>query len=414
MRELRDLIIRFIKMINIKMEYNQQHRITCLLGAGAVVDIGGPFTDTITQQIEKQNPFIAEISLQLKLYYGDKGYNFEDVFHAIESLRSYSNIKTAVKGYKPILGAFTSQDNPKYFDSLELIKAEQEILEILSKLIVEYDNQIMKCEHNWYINFWRELNNILTLDIFTLNYDSTIQKSLIDYTDGYEEVKGSNYFRFNPSKIIQTQKPRVINLHGSIYYGYLNDKDINRYILEDDFNEMYKYNQFKEAKETWTGRSSNYTQSGEIAQISPIITGLRKTDKLLTYPMSVYNNIFMNSVFTSPNLLVCGYSFGDKHINKIIEKITSIHGQNRKIVLITYINDEAKRDWTPDTHAMEWLDNDTFIFIAKAFNESRPFENKYKYSNPMISKDGRVQIYFEGFKNTIEYYKEDIIKFFKD
>src|SRR5699024_4053454 len=107
-----------------------------------------------------------------------------------------------------------------------------------------------------------------------------------------------------------------------------------------------------------------------------------------------------SSIFISPLLLICGYSFGDKYINKIIEKITSIHGNNRRVVLITYISDEQRNDWCPDPSLMEWLDNETFTFIAKAFNEYRPFDNLLEYTNPLKSKDGKVLIYLEGFQST--------------
>lgn len=400
--------------MNIKV--TEKNRINCLLGAGAAIDINGPSTNLITSTIKRRNSFIEDISLMLNEYYGNNNYNFEDVFHAIESLRSFSNLRSSVKAHKPVIGAFLSEKNHKYFDTVELIRAEHDILDILSDLIFEYDNQFsVSDDHDWYKSFWNELNQRMSLDVFTLNYDSTIQHSLQEnFNDGFEAVDDASYKRFNPKIILETKKSRVLNLHGQINYGYLNDKDPNRFALEDDFSDLYKFQCFAEAKSTWFGRSSNYAQSGDIAQISPILTGLRKTDKLLTYPMSVYNNILINSIYTNPNLFICGYSFGDKHINKIIERVFSIHREHRKIVLITYINNESRRHWSPDPATMDWLNNDMFTFIAKAFNEFRPFEDKYQYINPLVSKDGRVMIYFEGFKKTIEEHGHDIISFFNN
>lgn len=404
--------IKLIKRIIIGSQDDFNNRVTCILGAGAVVDIGGPLTDRITQEIVKKNCLIAEIADKLDNYYGKDNYNFEDIFHVIESLRSFTGKKSAVKSYKPAIGAFSTIES-KYMNSAELIKAEHDIINILSKLILKYDNNIFSEDNKWYADFWNEFISIYKLDIFTLNYDSTIQKSLGEnITDGFEGVEGAEYKRLNPKKLISTRTSRVINLHGSIYFGYLRDKNQNRFALEDDFNELYRYDNFDKASQTWSGRSSNFAQSGDRVQISPIITGLRKTDKLLNFPLSIYNNILMNSVIKSPYLLISGYSFGDQHVNKIIEKMTSIHGESRRIVLITYLNDEAKQNWHPDPSVMDWLSNETFVFFAKSFNEYRPFEKGFVFKNPMISNDGKVRVYFDGFKKTIKDHKEEIINFF--
>ncbi|MFB5283898.1 SIR2 family protein [Peribacillus sp. Hz7] len=133
--------------------------------------------------------------------------------------------------------------------------------------------------------------------------------------------------------------------------------------------------------------------------------------KEYTYPISVYNNIFTNSIFSNSSLLICGYSFSDTHINKVIERMSAIHGKNRKIVIITYLSDYWRKNWTPETQIMG-LSHEMFTFVAKSFNEYRPFE-KLRYSNPMVSNDGCVRVYFEGFKNTIEKHGEDIINFLK-
>jgi hypothetical protein len=390
-----------------------EKRITCLLGAGAALEIGGPSSNYLTEQIRQANPFISQISNVLDEYYGNELYNFEDIFHALESLRSYSVSSNALKKFKPVLGAFINKCNDTYFNRIEIIRAEHDILRILSSTIYDYDNNLLTNSRNdWYINFWRNLNRKSKLDIGTLNYDTTVQQVLNgDYIDGFEEVEEATYLRFNPINLITSNKTRIMNLHGSIYFGYINDKNINRFVLEDDFYELYKYSNYQDARKTWFGRSSHHAQSGEITEITPIITGLRKTDKLIAFPMNIFNNVFTNSILTNSSLLVCGYSFSDVHINKVIEKMSSIHGQNRKIVLITYIDDYWRNEWTNDPQVMDWLSHEMFEFIAKSFKETYPFESNFRYQNPMISKDGCVRIYFEGFKNTVENFGEDIIKF---
>jgi hypothetical protein len=145
-------IIKLIKsLIILKIQEANNNRVTCLLGAGSVVDIGGPITNEITQQLVKNNSLIAEITKKLNSYYGKENYNFEDIFHVIESLRSFAGKDNAVKGYKPAIGAFTSIDK-KFINSAELIKAEHEIINTISKLILKYDNNIFAEENKWYVD----------------------------------------------------------------------------------------------------------------------------------------------------------------------------------------------------------------------------------------------------------------------
>jgi hypothetical protein len=65
------------------------------------------------------------------------------------------------------------------------------------------------------------------------------------------------------------------------------------------------------------------------------------------------------------------------------------------------------------TNGMLTFSHETFLFFAKSFNEDRPFEKGFKFKNPMVSNDGKVRVYFDGFKKTIEKHKDEILNFFK-
>lgn len=391
----------------------KESRVTCLLGAGAAIDIGGPTTYAITEKVRNKNNFLKEICDILDQYYGQEGFHFEDIFHAIETLYSYAEKgPRAVKKYKPVLGAFIDQKDSEFFNSYNLIQAKQIILEIIAEKITNYNDTYREAGKEWYENFWINFNSKSRLDIFTLNYDTTIQQVLKqNYTDGFEMIKGESFYRFNLNAIKNSEQTRIMNLHGAINYGFYNGKDHNRFSFEDSFYDLYKFNNYKEAKNTWFHRSSNTTQAGEVAEISPIITGLRKADKLSTYPLSVYNQLLHDSLLTNSSLLVCGYSFGDYHINQVLERMAAAHGKDRKIVLIVYLNDCQKEEWAPDPAVMDWLSQEMFTFIAKAFKEFYPFDRKFEFMNPMVSEDGCVKIYFEGFRNTVEDFGNEIIEF---
>lgn len=81
-------------------------RITCVVGVGAAIDIGGPATDEITNDILMLEVF-KKISVILDKYYGIGEYNFEDLLHLIENLETYKIDNDEIKNvYKPILGVF--------------------------------------------------------------------------------------------------------------------------------------------------------------------------------------------------------------------------------------------------------------------------------------------------------------------
>lgn len=161
----------------------------------------------------------------------------------------------------------------------------------------------------------------------------------------------------------------------------------------------------------WFGRSNHTTQSAEEAIIGPIITGLKKTDKVINYPYSTYYAALQNSIVENNALLIVGYSFGDLHLNRLLERIVRIHGKKRRIVVITKFTGKVwHRDWT----AMNWPENrDMVVFLSKAFLDYSPLDNG-SFSmpdSPLISKDGCAQLYLNGFKDAAVNHGEKIVNF---
>ena len=78
-------------------------RITCLLGAGATIPVGGPTTTKITEAARRKvqhviDPgtnawvdvaFIDEIANRLNDFLAPHSCHFEDIFHVLETLESY-------------------------------------------------------------------------------------------------------------------------------------------------------------------------------------------------------------------------------------------------------------------------------------------------------------------------------------
>lgn len=401
------------------------NRITCIVGAGAALDIGGPTTMNLTQEILEASYF-KSISKTLDDYYGESNYNFEDLLHLIESLDTYrERDHNVINELKPILGAFV--EVLEILNQEELYEAKRNIYRTIWEKVEVYNNDISTDDSkSWYLNFWRNLHQVSKLDVLTLNYDNTIQSALGKMcTDGYLPIKDEEIERLSVNELYRDDLSKVLNLHGSIFYGYYKSHKIenrDRLAYTDSFHDLYKYPTSTRAKERYLngGISSNYNQSREVAEITPIITGLKKTEKLLGTPYKEYHHYLFESVRKNEALLIVGYSFGDLHINAIIERITALHGENRKIVVITYVPPEKRKngEWHMQPNAMlketgGWLGRNELLFYTKASEDgSNPLGKiSFEYKDHSISYNGKVKIYFEGFKKAVENHGDEIIRF---
>lgn len=418
-------------------------RITAFLGAGACLDIGGPATEELTDLVRKkkqqffdpstkqmkESSFVEEIARQLDSYFAPEVCNpevcnFEELFHVLETMSSYfrgAQPRTGKK-FKPPFGAFiklncdkwlTDKGQEEYLHSLgNLITAKKNIRDVVAARIFEYMESFdSNHKHRWFANFWNNALNECAWDIATLNYDYSIEKSISNkiIEDGYE-IDGQGLYRFNPRKLISSNNSKVLHLHGCILYGYAHHQDPNKYLFEDAFEDIYKFDTYEDAKKTWLGGSTNNAQSQEEAVVGPIITGLKKTDKLLYYPYNSYHHALQQAIMQNSRLLIAGYSFSDLHFNVQLEKITRLHGANRRVVLITYFPND-KDSWHKDPQVMGWpTDHNILKFIATIFRDPAPFKSS-KFQNPIISEDGCAYLYLCGFKDAIENHGSKIISF---
>lgn len=401
-------------------------RVTALLGAGAAIDIGAPNTTEITAEVKKKRQGILKGEMQYTLkgiydvlnrYYPDHECNFEDIFHALEMLSSYNKAawgKQTVYKYKPSISAFIYPNRyfRKYIPYAHL--AESDLLYSVAKQVSKYNEEFKKEKNfksKWYSDFWN--NSGLIWDVATLNYDTTIEDSLGMYIDGFRKEKGCNFSRFYPSKLKRFKnKHTCIHLHGCINYGYPRTVDPNKYIFEDDFHDLYKLDNYQEACQTWSGRSQSVTQAGERNHIAPIVTGLRKLEKLNASPYSHYLSFFQNSLLYNPCLLIVGYGFGDLYLNQIMERMNIIHGNKKRVVIITYCPDCVS---VYNPKIFNRVSDEEYRFVLKQF-KTPTYIGKHKSNVPeerfFISDDGTARLYLDGFKNTVSAHSQEIIDFF--
>lgn len=396
-------------------------RVTGLIAAGAVIDLGAPSTKAITTAVRARKQrrtdgsevnFLEQVADAVDARAGKQFVaNFEDYLHAVETLQSLSWARDPKTPWPsvPVVAAFDPKLDDRWFDRGLLLQAEQDLIDEVAGVILNYMRGFDPVAHPWFTDFWQRAVAKAHWDLATTNYDDSVERCLPRGTwqDGFVPLDpGVN--RFDPQVLWGGGLSRLLHLHGSVHYGYPRFANPNRFVFEDDHEDLYKFDDPAEARKTWFGRSTNKAQSRDYATAGPIITGLRKTDKTMYYPYDCFQAGFQEAVRTSPRLFVAGYSFGDQHLNRVLQRMTRLHGRNRRIVLVTYFPNPDR--WCHDPSVMDWPDNhETFEFIAKSFCEADPFPNSFH--NPLVSKDGTTQVYLQGMREALQNHGQAIIDF---
>lgn len=411
------------------------NRTTILVGAGTPLDLNLPqgvekvstkdiINDVLrlyTNYLDKSNPIAVVNDIYNKLmstYPSDHSnpyikespiphINFEHLFHVLEMLDAYGwvwyeNCKNA--DMYPVFAPFTKPDIIFNHRTLHSVM-DQFILRIMD-IVDGYDSNFMKQKANeWYWKFYQQFGK--DSDFFVLNYDTTIEKAIKTFEDGFELDGVQNIFqRFNPKKLFENPKglSTINHLHGCINYYFQSYKDPNTDIYNYLTNDLYKYPDYATVKNLMIGRgqSQPHTQSGETYYSSPIVTGLRKTDKLNCVPFDFYHTNMANCIIRNYKLVIAGYSFGDLYCNNLLERMNFLHGNKKRILLIDF--------WDiPKEHRMHrgyWLSQNLGQFLCRMthcgnFNNviSQLYKNENSKTGALYSDNGCLMVLPMGFKH---------------
>lgn len=405
-------------------------RITVLLGSGATIEATGISTQSITKSvIDKQQliynfethqddeyPLLRFIYDKLCSYYGKESdsVSFEDIFHAMEMLEAFKTAQKgkAVKSYRSVFGMLGQLKNEfEEIDDLVLYTAMNDLIDVVINRVASAE-ELWKCPDNsWFADFFRELDSSVPLDIFTLNYDTWLNQILETSADGFLPFI-DHYKRFSVNELFKDHNVSTVNsLHGNICLtGHLPQE----YRGERKFNEFFKVDNFDIIK-NYPGYPKIYgamipTQSSEAIYSYPIITGLRKTDKVFISPFDSYLAHFHQCLLQNSSLLVIGYGFNDLYINSLLNQFRDYHQENGNAVFITYL---SPREPFLDFFSMG-ISTNFKQTIYRTFNE-RGLDTRFlgiERLDCVDSQDGRNRVYFCGFNETVKKYQNDIIGFF--
>lgn len=342
-------------------------RTTFLIGAGTPLDLHlpeslvSPSTKNITKKVckpyhnfmDEKQPIqvVQEIYDRLMETYPPKintlsekdpkpYIHFEHLFHVLEMLYSYHWVWSGDcrnETIFPVFGPFIKSDfdfNGGFLHSV----LDDFILRIMD-IITQYNDYYNQehTEHDWYRNFYLRFK--VASDYFILNYDTTIEQTISKYEDGYEQdCIQEQFLRFNPHRLFDNPDglSTINHLHGCINYYFSAYKNANQDVYTFQNQDLYKYPDYATVRKLMInrGQSSPANQAGETYYAAPIVTGLRKLDKLNCIPFDFYHANLVKCLTHNTKLVISGYSFGDSYCNQLIQRMRYMHGEQARIVLI--------------------------------------------------------------------------------
>jgi len=354
--------LNFSKAPEPAAESAPKERLTVLLGAGASVFSGAPSTTRLTEIVAARTITGAI----LRILRGDnetRQTNYEDAFHVLEQLE-------ALKSPTPDRASASLHHFLRPLEKIDgiimdLPTIRRERFDVMETIADAFGNLN-------YDSSWRTLTDLLAvllaefnLDIFTLNYDLLADIAV----EGLSRLSGKKWFNgfktsikgvdapFNPKEYASWNPdwgPKYLtlqHLHGSLAYAYAPGGRFvhaRRYVLEEGED-------LSEIRESWLRAKATALQcpTEDLCGISPLISGLRKLEKLNVQPYANYYAAFAHAISKSPRLLILGYGKGDEHINYWIQEFAQIHNRAARIVEIT---DSDARDRFAMQRITEWSD----------------------------------------------------------
>ncbi len=155
-------------------------------------------------------------------------------------------------------------------------------------------------------------------------------------------MNGESYQKFSPLKLHQNERglSTINHLHGCILYYYKKNWNIDA--SDTTIHDLYKYPDYHIVKGMMEGRSQSkeVSQTNEEYFAGPIITGLKKTDKLSCIPYDFYHGNLYKALYSSNALVIVGYSFGDIYVNNLIRMMNMLYEDKKRIVIIDKWNQE--------------------------------------------------------------------------
>ena len=416
---------------------------TIIVGAGAVLDFEHkgiiPSVQNITEEVLKlniqkvkggQRPLLRELNdyiVEKLKYVGRPGVdrfvpsqlNFETLLQVVEMCFAYSrcwNKEYLSWPSHPEFGALIHPDKfLKEIQTYEYIRAAYGLQKTVMSVVDQYDTSFSEdtSREQWYRVFWKSWSG--KTNVFSLNYDNTIENSLDEYEDGFLPLKnGEDYSRFSAKKYLYDRRglSTIAHLHGNILLS-----EAKEYPFEYSTRDMVKNRDYKTACKNRMGGQQNPSNQAKEDYLQPyIVSGLRKTEKMTFVPNNVYLSDLTRKVIENNRLMIIGYSFGDLYLNEILGLGMAAHGDNFKVVIIDKFPSYIDTYTSFFQHLAHNCNPEEFVFISRLARDRLFIEIGQKefplivegHDAPVYSRNGILMMCLGGFKDAVDNHGEAI------
>ncbi|HVR48062.1 MAG TPA: SIR2 family protein [Candidatus Binatia bacterium] len=258
--------------------------------------------------------------------------NFENILHLAETIMAYRNIRgwlSAADRAKPAYGAFMNimAQWKEVIDgfSFQMDRFIEDSLNEIARLLIDRANELSADRRAKTALLFQRLARAFKLTIATLNYDDVVERSIDNWNDGFEAVDGMQVF--SPLSLVEESNvPQLLHLHGSVRF----------YTKQDGAGLSIARGESTAEADAPQGRRVFFkdTQAGDPIVLGPMISGLRKSDKVSITPYGYYNWALRDALIRHPKLLVIGYGGFDSYISDMIQGVYDVHGDNTRAAFV--------------------------------------------------------------------------------
>ena len=338
--------------------------ITILLGAGFSAGLHLPTTAELTAIVRGEgrrpyNPLIMaprELTTSEIMWRMASGYyaqpNFETMLHLAETALAYRQVRGWLQENdraKPAYGAFMNVmphwreliDRGVNWDFLRFI--EGALATIAAHLVTKAD-QLEQPSLGYARTFFDHLDSEYSLVIANLNYDDIVERSIPTWHDGFEADQQRLRFK-SRSLLEQRDEPTLLHLHGSVrWYRAVAADELARPL------ELFRAHDGHFPEQPGRRKIDGLFAAGDYIAVGPLISGLRKTDKIAVEPFSTYHWKVRDALLRSSRVVIVGYGGWDSYLSNLLEDFSNVHGQDTRFAVIAHRPPEAL-----------WIDNSLLV-----------------------------------------------------
>ena len=322
--------------------------------------------------------FLKRLKLEIDQYYNhepERYTNYEDLYYVASQIHDSELGEYDNPAVQPFIDKILPDIRPLLVSKENEIRQEWQIHELAGE-VIHYIRDVVwhllskepnRLDHLGCIKDACRGSQLSNVDIFTLNHDTVLERYLsqngLQVTDGFRKPV-NNVRYWNPDLFESgSSKVRLFKLHGSVNWfrfrpfgGDWSNESIG---IPLDWDFWHTKN--PQSKKQWPVDGRPTFLAGTF-------------NKMLQYTSGIYADLyyqFHRSLRHTQRLVACGYSFGDKGINRRLvewicsstdQKITIVHPEPEKLKRAS--RGAISNKWD------EWICRDKLTIIPKAIEET--------------------------------------------